>query len=242
VSFALWFILLGLISLGIGALLDPWLEMTLFRIVWLPGVLISGAFRYAGARLAGLPVSQVRFVRGHGRGIRVDTAKGGIPKVLLLSLVSYVGPLVLLVVANLLWGRPLRLDAELPQLHLDSRALVQFGTQGGAFLQEIGLVLVREVPRNPSTLVALYLFVAVLMTNTPGKGESYPLWGTVLVIAFLHTLGLALRPGSKGFLASVHVWSGLGLVFGLSLLTLVLAGFLGVIHRARHGRETGKAR
>lgn len=241
-SFALWFILLGLISLGIGALLEPWLEMTLFRLIWFPGVVISGSFRYVGARLSGLPVSQVRFVRGHGRGVRVDTSKGGIHQVLLLGLLSYVGPLAFLVIANVLWGQPLRLDQQLPQVYLDSSALVKFGTQCGLFLQEIWLVLVWDVPGNPSTLIAIYLLLAVLMTNTPGKGESYPLWGAVILLGLLHTLGVTLRSGSKGFLAYVHIWSGLSLVFGFSLLALVMAGALGSIHRARHGSESGKAR
>jgi hypothetical protein len=238
-SFALWFILLGLVSLGIGTLSRPWFESPFFRILWAPGTAISGFFRILGARLAGFPVREFRFVRGPGRGFRVDISAGGPHRIILLGIFSYVCPVVLILAANSFLGEPLRWREKLPAIPLDSRAIEEFGTRSMLFLQEAWFVL-KTSPQDPLAIGVIYILVGILLSNIPGKGESLPLWVAALAVGALHSLGVTLQPGSRGFLAFEALWSGLSLAFGFSLLTLAIAGVLGVIHRARHGPESRK--
>ncbi|MCZ6601842.1 MAG: hypothetical protein O6952_02415, partial [Planctomycetota bacterium] len=115
-SFAIWFILLVVISLGIGALVEPWLEKPGFKYAFLPGVLLSGICRLAGASIAGITVHERKILTGHGRGIRVDTVSTPWPRILLFSAISFVGPIAAVLAANAIFKGPLKLHHQLPGL------------------------------------------------------------------------------------------------------------------------------
>ncbi|MCZ6691989.1 MAG: hypothetical protein O7H41_20570 [Planctomycetota bacterium] len=237
-SFAIWFILLVVISLGIGALVEPWLEKPGFKYAFLPGVLLSGICRLVGASIAGITVHERKIFTGHGRGIRVDTARAPWARVLLFSAISFVGPIAAVLVANAIFRWPLRLHNQLPGLYTDSRALVQIPGQMGQYLYDVWILLKTMAARDPMKLIWAYVFLGVLLSNSPGKRESAPLWGGAIIVGLLVSLGLTVRGGTEGYLIYRNVWAGLGLAFAFSLLTLLVAFVLSVIHRTREGSES----
>lgn len=241
-SFAIWFILLGVISLGIGALVQPWLESRTFRFIILPPVIISGLCRLAGARLAGIPVKEKRILGGEGRGVRVDTSGAPWHRILILSLFSFCSPMAIVLAANALSGWPLWLNSELPFLLRDSRAIVQVGEQTGLYLRDIWHLLRTMAYDNPLSLLWAYFLVGVLLSNTPGKRESTPLWLAAVCLGLLDRFGVMIRSGSQGFLAYRYVWVGLSILFAFSLLTLLIGIGLAAIHRTRTGPDSDRGR
>ena len=239
-SFAIWFILLGVISLGIGALVESWFESSVFKFLFLPGVFISGVCRLAGARLAGLPVEERRILTGKGRGVRVNTSKAPWQRLLVLGAISFVGPVAVILVANALLDWPLKLYEQLPSLHVDSRAFVQIPTQIGSYLRQIWILLKTMAVRDPALLLWAYLLVGVLLSNAPAKRESTPLWGAALFAGLLGSLGFRVSGGSEAAYALRGFWKGLSLAFAFSLLTLVIAITLAAVERARSGSDSEK--
>lgn len=241
-SFAIWFILLSIISLGVGALADPWLESRLFRLAFFPGILISGICRLAGAGVAGIPVPERRILSGTGRGVRVDTSGAPWGRILLLSVISYCGPLVVVILADLLAGWPLRIQHPLPALAVGSWALYQIPNQIGLFLLDIWALLKWQAWSYPPLLLWAYVFVGVLLSNAPGKREAAPLWVAALSVGGLVSLGLTVRGGSEADEVFEFAWAGLSVAFAFSLLTLIIALFLAAVHRARSGADSDKGR
>lgn len=237
-SFTIWFISLCLISLGIGALIEPWLEKSAFKLIFFPGVLLSGVWRLAGARLAGLPVKERRILTGTGRGVRVDISKAPWHRILILSVLSFGGPIATVLVANEIAGRPLRLYNYLPALTTDSRALVQIPYHMGLYLRQVWILLKTMAATDPILLLWAYLFVGVLLSNPPAKRESAPLCGAALLVGGLVWLGLTVKGGSDSHLAVGRVWAGLSLAFAFSLLTAVMAILLAAVHKARSGSDS----
>lgn len=241
-SFTIWSILLCVISLGIGTLVQPWLEKSAFRLIIFPGVLLSGIWRMIGAYAAGLKVTERRILTGAGRGVRVDTAKAPWHRVLLLSALSFGGPIATVLIANQLFDSPLKLYQYLPGLASDSRDLVTIPHYIGEFLRQIWILLRGTAAEDPIRLLWAYFFVGVLLSNVPARREAAPLLGAALFVGVLVALGLSVRGGSDSYRFVKVIWGGLSLTFAFSLLTLVIALGLAAAHRVRSGADSDGGR